>query len=144
MGLKQFFKRGQGGFFSAKPPSCIYFFLTSLVGVIGDISSLCRTCFAFILKSRGIQWYMNFVLSDFSSIRFLQTQSLVFFFHTKSSDYILNIPITVYPNYCQVILHTGINMNAFCTCYTGSNCCVADYFHVAHSGTFCQMLLFAC
>lgn len=47
MVLKQFLKRGQGGFFSEKPQSCIYFFLTSLVGELGDISSLYRTSFAF-------------------------------------------------------------------------------------------------
>lgn len=86
---------------------------------------------------------MNFALLDFSSINFLQTQSLVFFFHKKSRDYILNIFISILPNYLQVILYEGINTDAFGVWYTGSNCYVADYFYIVRSGTFSHLLVFA-
>lgn len=72
-----------GGVREVRKLRVVSIFLTSLVVRIGDIASVCRPCFAFILRSGGIQWYVNFALSDFSSMHFLQTQSLVFFFHTK-------------------------------------------------------------
>lgn len=66
--IKAILKRGMGGvgrFVPCESSELYLFFLTSLVGII-DTVSICRTCFAFILKPWGLRWCMTSALSDLS------------------------------------------------------------------------------